>query len=138
MVERQRLDLNTLRETLGTAMPAGENVFHMLRILAGAERRPPVAAGIPPALPLPACGKRPGRKAVDQAKATEALQLVKAGLSPTVAARKVGLGRSTVYREARRAGVLPRSSRAAARSGSGGLGHVGLTPQPTGKSDLSG
>src|ERR1700678_967845 len=34
-----------------------------------------------------------------------ALKLVAAGLSPTAAARQLGLGRSTVYREVSRAGV---------------------------------
>jgi transcriptional regulator of acetoin/glycerol metabolism len=30
---------------------------------------------------------------------------VKAGLSPTAAARQLGLGRSTIYREVNRAGI---------------------------------
>jgi transcriptional regulator of acetoin/glycerol metabolism len=33
------------------------------------------------------------------------LKLVAAGLSPTAAARQVGLGRSTLYRDVRRAGA---------------------------------
>jgi len=33
------------------------------------------------------------------------LSLVKAGLSPTAAAKQLGLGRSTVYREVNRAGI---------------------------------
>jgi DNA invertase Pin-like site-specific DNA recombinase len=38
---------------------------------------------------------------LDREKAEAALKLVAAGLSPTAAARQVGLGRSTVYRELR-------------------------------------
>jgi Homeodomain-like domain len=50
-------------------------------------------------------GKRPGRQPLDPEKIAAALGLVKAGLSPTVAARQLGLGRSTVYREVSRAGI---------------------------------
>jgi transcriptional regulator of acetoin/glycerol metabolism len=42
---------------------------------------------------------------IDPEKIAAALELVKAGLSPTVAARQLGLGRSTVYREIGRAGI---------------------------------
>lgn len=41
---------------------------------------------------------------LDRDKVTAALKLVAAGLSPTAAARQLGLGRSTVYREVSRAG----------------------------------
>ena len=44
-------------------------------------------------------GKRSGRHPLDPEKIAAALELVKAGLSRTVAARQLGLGRSTVYRE---------------------------------------
>ncbi len=47
-------------------------------------------------------GKHPGRQPLDPDRAEAALTLVAAGLSPTAAARQVGLGRSTVYRELRR------------------------------------
>ena len=49
-------------------------------------------------------GKRPGRRPLDRDKVAAALKLVAAGLSPTAAARQLGLGRSTVYREVSRAG----------------------------------
>ena len=42
---------------------------------------------------------------LDPDKIAAALELVKAGLSPTVAARQLGLGRSTIYREVGRAGI---------------------------------
>ena len=50
-------------------------------------------------------GKHPGRRPLDADKIADALSLVKAGLSPTAAAKQLGLGRSTVYREVNRAGI---------------------------------
>jgi DNA invertase Pin-like site-specific DNA recombinase len=50
-------------------------------------------------------GKHPGRRPLDADKIGAALSLVKAGLSPTAAAKQLGLGRSTVYREVNRAGI---------------------------------
>jgi DNA invertase Pin-like site-specific DNA recombinase len=50
-------------------------------------------------------GKRPGRQPLDPKKIAAALSLVKAGLSPTTAAKQLGLGRSTVYRGVNRAGI---------------------------------
>ena len=44
-------------------------------------------------------GRRPGRPPLDQDKREAALLLVQSGLSPTQAARQIGLGRSTLYRE---------------------------------------
>jgi transcriptional regulator of acetoin/glycerol metabolism len=47
----------------------------------------------------------PGRQPLDADRIGAALKLVAAGLSPTNAARQIGLGRSTVYREVKRAGL---------------------------------
>jgi Homeodomain-like domain len=47
----------------------------------------------------------PGRQPLDADLIAAALKLVQAGLSPTVAARQLGLGRSTVYREISRTGI---------------------------------
>ena len=44
-------------------------------------------------------GRHPGRPKLDQEKLRAALTLVRNGMSPTKAARHVGLGRSTLYRE---------------------------------------
>lgn len=98
------IDLVRVKETIGTAVPAGMNVFPVLSANAvdvecrlGEECRE--AALLAPL----GQGKRPGRKSLDPAKAQAALRLVAAGLSPSAAARQLGLGRSTVYRELRRA-----------------------------------
>jgi DNA invertase Pin-like site-specific DNA recombinase len=50
-------------------------------------------------------GKRPGRQPLDADRIAAAVKLVDAGLTPTDTARQLGLGRSTVYREVRRAGI---------------------------------
>ena len=53
-------------------------------------------------------GRHPGRPKLDQEKLRAALTLIRNGMSPTKAARHVGLGRSTLYRElALIAGTLP-------------------------------
>jgi hypothetical protein len=104
-LEERGIDLVRLKETLGTALPAGTNVFHVLSTLAGVKRRRGDGCGKAVLSVSHAQGKRPGRKPLDQARARAALQLVAAGLSPTAAARQLGLGRSTVYREVRRVGV---------------------------------
>jgi DNA invertase Pin-like site-specific DNA recombinase len=44
-------------------------------------------------------GSRPGRPPLDPEKPEAALLLVKGGMSPTNAARRIALGRSTLYRE---------------------------------------
>jgi DNA invertase Pin-like site-specific DNA recombinase len=54
-------------------------------------------------------GRHPGRPKLDQEKLRAALTLIRNGMSPTKAARHVGLGRSTLYRElALIPGALPR------------------------------
>ena len=46
-----------------------------------------------------AAGRHPGRPKLDQEKLRAVLTLACNGMSPTKAARHVGLGRSTLYRE---------------------------------------
>ena len=50
-------------------------------------------------------GKLPGRQPLDMSKVDAAIKLVEARISPTEAARQLGIGRSTIYREMRRLGV---------------------------------
>ena len=53
-------------------------------------------------------GRHPGQPKLDQEKRPAALTLIRNGMSPTKAARHVGLGRSTLYRElALISGALP-------------------------------
>ena len=85
MLKERGIALLSLEERIDTNSAAGELVFHVFGAIAHFERR------------LIAERTRDGLAA--------ALELVKAGLSPTVAARQLGLGRSTVYREVGRAGI---------------------------------
>ena len=49
--------------------------------------------------------KRPGRQPLDMSKVDAAIKLVEARVTPTEAARQLGIGRSTIYREMRRLGI---------------------------------
>jgi DNA invertase Pin-like site-specific DNA recombinase len=90
---------------LDTSSAAGELVFRVFGAMAHFERRPIAERtkdGIAAARDR---GKQPGRRPLDADKIAAALKLAQAGLSPTAAAKQVGLGRSTVYRELGRAGI---------------------------------
>ncbi len=50
-------------------------------------------------------GKQPGRQPLNMKKVETAIKLVEARTSPAEAARQLGIGRSTIYREMRRLGV---------------------------------
>ncbi len=87
--------LLSLEQNINTASAAGELVFHVFGAIAHFERRliaERIKKGIAAAR---ARGKRPGRQPLDTDKIAAAIKLVQAGLSPTAAARQVGLGRST-------------------------------------------
>ena len=99
------IDLLSLEENINTASAAGELVFHVFGAIAHFERRLIAERTKDGIAAARARGKRPGRQPLDTDKIAAALKLVQAGLSPTAAARQVGLGRSTVYRELGRAGI---------------------------------
>jgi len=97
--------LLSLEEKLDTSSAAGELVFHLFGAIAHFERRliaEHTKDGIAAAR---AKGKLPGRRPLDPEKAKAALSLVVAGMSPTDAARQLGLARATVYREMALAGI---------------------------------
>jgi DNA invertase Pin-like site-specific DNA recombinase len=99
MLKSRGIALLSLEERIDTNSAAGELVFHVFGAIAHFERRligERTRDGIAAAR---ARGKRPGRHPLDPEKIAAALELVKAGLSPTMAAKQLGLGRSTVYRE---------------------------------------
>lgn len=50
-------------------------------------------------------GKLPGRQPLDMKRVEAAIKLIEAKTPPAEAARQLGLGRSTVYREMRRLGI---------------------------------
>ena len=107
------LGFRSLEERLDTVSAAGELVFHVFGAIAHFERRLIVERtrdGIAAARDR---GKRPGRPPLDDEKLQAALTLIRSGLSPSSAARQVGLGRSTLYREI---ALLPGAAHIAAAS----------------------
>jgi DNA invertase Pin-like site-specific DNA recombinase len=105
MLKERGLALLSLEEKLDTNSAAGELVFHVFGSIAHFERRLIAERTKDGIAAARAHGKRPGRQPLDADRIAAALKLVQAGLSPTAAARQLGLGRSTVYREVTRAGI---------------------------------
>ncbi len=91
--------LLSLEEKIDTSSAAGELIFHVFGSIAHFERRLIAERTKDGIAAARARGKLSGRRPLDPEKAKAALKLVEAGLSPTDAARQLGLGRATVYRE---------------------------------------
>ena len=100
MLKERGIALLSLEEKIDTSSAAGELVFHVFGAIAHFERR--TKDGIAAAR---AKGKRPGRQPLDMKKIEAAIKLIEAKTSPAEAARQLGLGRSTIYREMRRSGI---------------------------------
>lgn len=101
----QGIALLSLEEKIDTSSAAGELIFHVFGAIAHFERRlisERTKDGIAAAR---ARGKHPGRQPLDKSKVDAAIKLVEARVSPAEAARQLGIGRSTIYREMRRLGV---------------------------------
>ena len=93
------LGFRSLEERLDTVSASGELVFHVFGAIAHFERRLIVERTRDGIAAARVRGKRPGRPPVNDEKLQAALTLIRTGLSPSAAARQVGLGRSTLYRE---------------------------------------
>lgn len=93
------LGFRSLEERLDTVSASGELVFHVFGAIAHFERRLIVERTRDGIAAARARGKHPGRPPLDEEKLQAALTLIGGGLSPSAAARRVGLGRSTLYRE---------------------------------------
>ena len=104
MLKELGIALLSLEEKIDTSSAAGELIFHVFGAIAHFERRLIAERTKDGIAAARAKGKRPGRKPLDTERVSAALKLVSAGLSPADAARQLGLGRSTVYREISRAG----------------------------------
>ena len=97
----QGVALLSLEEKIDTSSAAGEligAIAHFERRLISERTKDGIAAAR-------ARGKLPGRQPLDMSKVHAAIKLVEASISPTEAARQLGIGRSTIYREMRRLGV---------------------------------
>jgi DNA invertase Pin-like site-specific DNA recombinase len=104
-LRRRGIALLSLEEKIDTNSAAGELVFHVFGAIAHFERRlisERTKDGIAAARTK---GKRPGRQPLDMGKVDAAIKLVEARVSPAEAAKQLGIGRSTIYREMRRLGI---------------------------------
>lgn len=89
----------SLTEAIDTTTAGGRLIFHIMGALAEFEReiiRERTLAGLAAAR---ASGKASGRRPADARRVTAGRELVGSGHSVSEAARIVGLGRSTLYRE---------------------------------------
>jgi DNA invertase Pin-like site-specific DNA recombinase len=127
MLKERGIELLSLEEKIDTTSAAGELVFHVFGAIAHFERRLISERTKDGVAAARAKGKLPGRQPLDQGKVSAALKLVEANVSPAEAARQLGIGRSTVYREMRRSGVSavfsPRGRAAGARRSAMRGGH---------------
>lgn len=105
MLRERGIALLSLEKKIDTSSAAGELIFHVFGAIAHFERRlisERTRDGIAAAR---AKGKQPGRRPIEVDKVSAALKLVAASVPPAEAARQLGLGRSTVYREMKRLGI---------------------------------
>lgn len=87
------------QERLDTSSAAGELVFHVFGAIAHFERRLIVELTRDGITTARARGNKLGRPTLDGDKLASALKLIDAGVRPAQAAKQLGLGRSTLYRE---------------------------------------
>jgi DNA invertase Pin-like site-specific DNA recombinase len=105
MLHERGIALLSLEEKIDTSSAAGELIFHVFGAIAHFERRlisERTKGGIAAAR---AKGRMPGRQPLDMDKVEAAIKLIEANVSPTEAAKQLGIGRSTIYREMRRLGI---------------------------------
>jgi DNA invertase Pin-like site-specific DNA recombinase len=105
MLKEHGIALLSLEEKIDTSSAAGELIFHVFGAIAHFERRlisERTKDGIAAAREK---GKKPGRQPLDMRKVEAAIKLIEANTSPSEAAKQLGLGRSTIYREMRRSGI---------------------------------
>lgn len=102
-LKRRDINFMSLEEKIDTASAAGELVFHVFGAIAHFERRLIGERTRDGLAAAKARGARAGRPPLDQQKIAAGRALVDSGMSPTAAARHLGLGRSTLYRELSRA-----------------------------------
>jgi len=98
-LKKRGIALLSLEEKIDTSSAAGELVFHVFGAIAQFERRLIAERTRDGMNVARAKGRTPGRPPLDQKKLDAAMLLMKGGMPPTKAARQIGLGRSTLYRE---------------------------------------
>lgn len=99
ILKARKIALVSLEEKIDTTSAAGELVFHVFGAIAQFERRLIAERTRDGVAAARAEGRRPGRPKFDPEKLRAAVSLIRGGMPPARAARHVGLGRSTLYRE---------------------------------------
>ena len=105
LLQQRQIALLSIEEKIDTSSAAGELIFHVFGAIAHFERRlisERTKDGVAAARTK---GKRPGRQPLDTKKVEAAIKLIEAKTTPAEAAKQLGLGRSTLYREMRRQGI---------------------------------
>ena len=92
------IHFQSLEEKIDTSSAAGELIFHVFGAIAHFERRLIGERTRDGLAAAKAKGRKAGRPPINPDKRDAAIKLIEAGLSPTEAARQVGLGRATVYK----------------------------------------
>lgn len=98
-LKSKQIGLMCIEEKIDTSSAAGELIFHVFGAIAHFERRlisERTKEGINAARLR---GKSLGRPVLDKEKLDSAFKLIDTGLSPTLTAKQLQLGRSTLYRE---------------------------------------
>jgi len=97
-IKAKKANLRILAMDIDTATPTGTLLLNMLGAVAQFEREMMLERQREGIAKAKAEGKYKGRKATARAQSGEVLGLHKAGVSPTEIARKLGIGRTSVYR----------------------------------------
>jgi DNA invertase Pin-like site-specific DNA recombinase len=106
----RQVNLISLEEKIDTTSAAGELVFHVFGAIAHFERRLISERTWDGLIAARKRGRKPGRPRTDKDTTDAALKLIDAGLSAGQVAKRLGIGRSTLYRIAGTRGNEPVSS----------------------------
>jgi DNA invertase Pin-like site-specific DNA recombinase len=94
----RHVNLISLEEKIDTTSAAGELIFHVFGAIAHFERRLIAERTKDGLARARKRGRKPGRPKIDKDTVDAALKLIDAGLSAGQAAKRLNIGRSTVYR----------------------------------------
>ena len=94
----RKVNLISLEEKIDTTSAAGELIFHVFGAIAHFERRLIAERTKDGLARARKRGRKPGRPKIDKDTIDAALKLIDAGLSPGQAAKRLNIGRSTLYR----------------------------------------
>lgn len=94
----RQINLISLEEKIDTSSAAGELIFHVFGAIAHFERRLIAERTKDGLARARKRGRKPGRPKIDKDTVDAALKLIEAGLSAGQAAKRLSIGRSTLYR----------------------------------------